>query len=57
MAARLEQALSDAGVDHRYEIYPDALHRWTMTDFPVYNEAAAGRHWHEPVAFFADTLT
>ena len=40
MAARLERALSDANVDHRCEIYPEALHGWTMTDFPVYNEAA-----------------
>jgi carboxymethylenebutenolidase len=57
MAARLEQALSDAGVDHRCEIYPDALHGWTMTDFPVYNEAAAERHWSELLALFADALT
>jgi carboxymethylenebutenolidase len=57
MAARLEQALSDAGVDHRCEIYPDALHGWTMADFPVYNEAAAERHWNELVALFAGTLT
>jgi carboxymethylenebutenolidase len=57
MAARLEQALSDAGVDHRCEIYPEALHGWTMTDFPVYNQAAAERHWDELVTFFTDTLT
>jgi carboxymethylenebutenolidase len=57
MEARLDQALSDAGVDHRCEIYPDALHGWTMADFPVYNQAAAGRHWDELVALFADTLT
>ncbi|MCU1490869.1 MAG: dienelactone hydrolase [Acidimicrobiaceae bacterium] len=57
MAARLDQALSDAGVDHRCEIYPGALHGWTMADFPVYNEAAAERHWHELRTLFADTLT
>ena len=57
MAARLDQALSDGGVDHRCEIYPGALHGWTMKDFPVYNEAAAERHWDELVALFADTLT
>jgi len=56
MAARLEKALSDAGVDHRCEIYPDALHGWTMADFPIYNEAAAERHWKELLALFADTL-
>ncbi|HEX6393868.1 MAG TPA: dienelactone hydrolase family protein [Acidimicrobiales bacterium] len=57
MAARLEQALNDAGVDHRCEIYLGALHGWTMTDFPVYNEASAERHWDELVGLFADTLT
>jgi carboxymethylenebutenolidase len=56
MAARLEQALSDASVDHRCEIYPEALHGWTMTDFPVYNEAAAERHWGEMVTLFDGTI-
>jgi carboxymethylenebutenolidase len=57
MAARLEQALSDADVDHRCEIYAGALHGWTMADFPVFNEAAAERHWDELAALFAATLT
>jgi carboxymethylenebutenolidase len=57
MASRLDQALSDAGVDHRCETYPGALHGWTMTDFPVYNEVAAERHWDELLSLFADTLT
>jgi carboxymethylenebutenolidase len=57
MGERLERALSDAGVDHRCEIYPEAMHGWTMKDFPIYNEAAAERHWDELVALFADTLT
>jgi carboxymethylenebutenolidase len=57
MAARLDQALSDADVDHRCEIYPGALHGWTMADFPVFNEAAAERHWDELATLYADTLT
>jgi carboxymethylenebutenolidase len=57
MAARLEQALVDARVDHRCEIYSEALHGWTMADFPVYDKAAADRHWTELVALFANTLT
>ena len=57
MAARLEEALSDADVDHRCEVYPGALHGWTMMDFPVYNEAAAERHWRELVNLFAGSLT
>jgi carboxymethylenebutenolidase len=56
MAKRLENALSDAGVDHRCEIYPGALHGWTMADFPVYDPPAAERHWRELSALFADRL-
>lgn len=56
MAEKLEQALSHAGVDHRCEIYPGALHGWTMADFPVYDEAAAERHWRELVALFKAKL-
>jgi carboxymethylenebutenolidase len=56
MAQRLEQTLTDAGVDHRCEIYPDALHGFTMTDLPVYDEAAADRHWRELVDLFDGAL-
>jgi carboxymethylenebutenolidase len=56
MADRLEQALTDAGVDHRCEIYPGAAHGWTMADFPVYDEEAAERHWDELAALYAGTL-
>jgi carboxymethylenebutenolidase len=56
MAERLERALSDAGVDHRCEIYPGALHGWTMVDFPVYDEPAAERHWRELLALFSERL-
>jgi carboxymethylenebutenolidase len=55
-AALLEKALGDAGVPHRCEIYPGALHGWTMSDFPVYDEAAAERHWRELLALFAERL-
>jgi len=56
MAERLERALDDAGVDHRCEIYPGALHGWTMADFPVYDQPAAERHWRELLGLFSDTL-
>jgi len=56
MAAKLEEALTKAKVDHRCEIYPDALHGWTMTDFPVYNQPAAERHWRELTALYKDKL-
>jgi len=56
MEQKLDKALSDAGVDHKCEIYPGALHGWTMTDFPVYDEPAAERHWRELFKLFAETL-
>jgi carboxymethylenebutenolidase len=46
-AQELDAALTAAGVEHRCEIYPEALHGFTMRDFPVYNEPAAERHWEE----------
>jgi len=52
-AERLEAALTAAGVDHKCEIYPGALHGWTMPDFPVYDEVAAERHWDELLGLFA----
>jgi carboxymethylenebutenolidase len=45
MRERLERALTAAGVDHRIEIY-QARHGWVFRDTPVYDAAAAGRHWH-----------
>lgn len=56
MAERLDRALTEAGVEHTCEIYPGALHGWTMADFPIYNPAAAERHWQELIALFDATL-
>jgi carboxymethylenebutenolidase len=56
MHARLEKALSDAGVPHRCEIYAGALHGWTMADFPIYKPDDAERHFQELRALFARTL-
>ncbi len=56
MAARLDQALSDAGVRHVCEIYPGAAHGWMKPDFPVYDEAAAEHGWGEMLALFARNL-
>jgi carboxymethylenebutenolidase len=52
MAERLEEALTKAGIDHRCETYPGALHGFTMADFPVFDEAAAERHWRALFALF-----
>ncbi len=42
--ALLERTLTDAGVDHLIETYP-AKHGFAVPDLPVYDEAAAERHW------------
>jgi carboxymethylenebutenolidase len=54
--ALLEKTLTEAGVDHKIETY-EAKHGFTMTDLPVYDEAAAERHWTTMLGLFAETLT
>lgn len=55
MKQRLEKALTDAGVDHKIETYP-AKHGWVFADFPVYDAAAAERHWQTLLALFESKL-
>jgi carboxymethylenebutenolidase len=43
--AALDAALADAGVTHRSEVYAGAHHGYTMSDTPVYDEAACERHF------------
>jgi carboxymethylenebutenolidase len=43
-AQLLEQALTDAGVDHTVEFYP-AGHGFAVPDNPTYDTEAAARHW------------
>jgi carboxymethylenebutenolidase len=51
MKKRLEDALTAAGVDHKIETY-QAKHGWVFRDTPVYDAAAAERHWQTMVALF-----
>jgi carboxymethylenebutenolidase len=55
MKERLEQALTQAGVDHRIETY-QAKHGWVFRDTPVYDAAAAERHWRSLGELFAAKL-
>lgn len=55
MKARLEQALSEARVEHKIETYP-AKHGWVFRDTPVYDAAAAERHWQGLLELLAATL-
>ena len=56
MKQRLEEALTTAGVDHKIETYP-AKHGWVFRDTPVYDAAAAERHWQSLVALLNTTFT
>ncbi len=55
MKARLEEALTQAGVDHTIETY-QAKHGWVLTDTPVYDAAAAERHWETLLALLGAKL-
>ena len=55
-ADRLREALTAAGVENTVEIYAGARHGYAPPDMPVYNEAAAERHWRELLKLFAETL-
>jgi carboxymethylenebutenolidase len=55
MKARLADALTKAGVDHRVETYP-AKHGWVLGDTPTHDSAQAERHWKTLVELFDATL-
>jgi carboxymethylenebutenolidase len=42
----LEQALTEAGVEHLIETYPGARHGFAVPDHPMFDSAAAERHWN-----------
>ena len=52
---RLEKALTDAGVDHLIETY-QARHGFAVPDMPVFDPAAAERHWTALFGLFGETL-
>ncbi len=52
----LESALTDAGVNHRTELYAGASHGFTMSDTVAYSAEAEQRHWTELLALYARTL-
>jgi carboxymethylenebutenolidase len=52
----LERALDDAGVAYRAEVYDGALHGYTMSDLPVFDEAARDRHHLELASQLRRTL-
>jgi carboxymethylenebutenolidase len=54
--ATLNDALDQAAVRYRAEVYEGALHGYTMSDTAVYNEAACERHFDELFALLHRTL-
>lgn len=54
--ATLAATLEAAGVDHVIELYEGKLHGFAVADFPVFDEAAAERHWQRVLTLFAETL-
>lgn len=55
MKARLEDALTKAGVDHTIETYP-AKHGWVFRDTPVYDAACSERHYKALVGLLDGVL-
>jgi carboxymethylenebutenolidase len=55
MKARLEEALTSAGVAHLIETYP-AKHGWVFRDTPVYDAEATERHWQTLRVLLNETL-
>jgi carboxymethylenebutenolidase len=55
-ADRLREALTGTGVENTVEIYPGAHHGYAPPDMPVYDEAAAERHWRELFKLLDETL-
>ncbi len=48
----LPKIMSDAGVKHRIEIYPDTNHGFAFPQRAAYKKEAAERHWERMLALF-----
>jgi Dienelactone hydrolase family len=53
---RLEQTLTDAGVNHVVETYVGARHGFAVPDLPVFEKGAAERHWTALFNLFQETF-
>jgi carboxymethylenebutenolidase len=54
--ARLEKALTEAGVEHRSEVYEGARHGFTQADTAMYGAEPTDRHWIALLDLFARRL-
>jgi carboxymethylenebutenolidase len=55
--ATLDQAMDEAGVSHRTEVYAGAMHGYTMSDSAAWNEAACERHFSALFALLGRTVS
>ena len=53
---RLDAALAGAQRDYEIELYPGVAHGFAVPGLPVFNEAAAQRHWDRILRLFETTL-
>jgi carboxymethylenebutenolidase len=53
---RLREALVAAGTRHDVEMYPDVQHGFAANGTPMYDRAAAERHWERIVSLFRAEL-
>ena len=53
---RLREALEAAGTRYRMEDYPGVQHGFAANGTPMYDRAAAERHWERILALFGDAL-
>lgn len=54
--AELVKTLAGAKVDFTLEHFAGCKHGFAVDDFPIYDRAAAERHWARVATLFADTL-
>ena len=52
----LASSLGAAHVAYQMELYPGARHGFAVPDFPIYDAAAAERHWVRLAALFGEAL-
>ena len=55
--ASLEKALTEAGVEHRSEVYEGARHGFTQADTAMYGAEPTDRHWRALLDLFARRLS
>ena len=54
--AKLSDALKAAGRVFRAELYKGAKHGYTMADLPIYDQAAAEKHWQNLLGLLKEAL-